>query len=34
MLRSFSFYNPTKIYFGKYSLDNLKAELIMAILFF
>lgn len=27
MLRSFSFYNPTKIYFGKDSLDNLKAEL-------
>ena len=27
MLRKFSFYNPTKIYFGKDSLDNLKAEL-------
>lgn len=27
MLRSFSFYNPTKIYFGKDSLANLKAEL-------
>lgn len=27
MLLDFSFYNPTKIYFGKDSLDNLKSEL-------
>jgi len=27
MLLDFKFYNPTKIYFGKNSLDNLKAEL-------
>ena len=28
MLLDFKFYNPTKIYFGKNSLDNLKAELV------